>query len=72
MVGSRDPATELTFPASEAAGRHGASVKRDTNDRSVAYAGVSPPEPRALGRVPCGSSPQIRPLRFVEYRTYVP
>jgi uncharacterized cupin superfamily protein len=52
MVGARDPSTELTFPASEAATRHGASVDEDTDDRSVAYAGVSPPEPRPLGDIP--------------------
>jgi uncharacterized cupin superfamily protein len=52
MVGTRTPSFELEFPHSEAAAGHGASVERDTDDRSVAYAGVSPPEPRPLGHIP--------------------
>jgi uncharacterized cupin superfamily protein len=52
MVGTRTSEFELEFPHSGAAARHRASVDEDTDDRSVAYAGVSPPEPRALGRIP--------------------
>jgi uncharacterized cupin superfamily protein len=48
MVGARKRPLELEFPASEAAARYGASVEEDTDDRSVAYAGVSPPEPTTI------------------------
>jgi uncharacterized cupin superfamily protein len=49
MVGTRKQPTEVEFPASAAAARYGASVEEDTADRSVAYAGVSPPEPALIG-----------------------
>jgi uncharacterized cupin superfamily protein len=48
MVGARKRPPEIEFPASEAAARHGASVEEDTDDRSVAYAGVPPPEPTTI------------------------
>jgi uncharacterized cupin superfamily protein len=49
MVGARRRPLEIGFPASRAAARYGASVETDTDDRSVAYAGVSPPEPATIG-----------------------
>jgi uncharacterized cupin superfamily protein len=49
MVGARRRPLEIEFPASAAAARYGASVEQDTNDRSVAYAGVSAPQPAAIG-----------------------
>jgi uncharacterized cupin superfamily protein len=49
MVGARKQPLEIEFPASQAAARYGASVEKDTDDRGVAYAGVSPPEPAAIG-----------------------
>jgi hypothetical protein len=49
MVGTRKQPLEIEFPASAAAARYGASVDSDTDDRSVAYAGVAPPEPAAIG-----------------------
>jgi uncharacterized cupin superfamily protein len=49
MVGSRKEEFEIEFPASPVAARYGASVEEDTDDRGVAYAGVSPPEPAAIG-----------------------
>jgi uncharacterized cupin superfamily protein len=48
MVGARKQPMEIEFPVSEAAARYGASVEEDTDDRSVAYAGVSPPVPRTI------------------------
>jgi uncharacterized cupin superfamily protein len=49
MVGARKQPLEIEFPASDAAARYGASVEKDTDDRGVAYAGVSPSEPAAIG-----------------------
>jgi uncharacterized cupin superfamily protein len=49
MVGARIPGRELTFPASEAAAKYGASVEEDTDDRAVAYAKWPPLKP---GRFP--------------------
>ena len=40
---------EIEFPASAAAARYGASVEEGTADRSVAYAGVSAPDPGTIG-----------------------
>lgn len=48
MVGARKQPLEIEFPVSEAAARYGAAVEEDTDDRSVAYAGVSPPEPTTI------------------------
>lgn len=49
MVGARKQPLEIEFPASPVAARYGASVETDTDDRAVAYAGVSPPEPATIG-----------------------
>lgn len=49
MVGSRKRSPEIEFPASATAARYGASVEEDTNERGVAYAGISPPEPASIG-----------------------
>jgi hypothetical protein len=49
MVGARCGGSELVFPASDAAAKHGASVEQDTEDRAAAYAGWSRPTP---GRYP--------------------
>jgi uncharacterized cupin superfamily protein len=46
MVGARNAGSELAFPASEAAGKYGASVEEDTTDRQKAYAGWQAPEQR--------------------------
>jgi uncharacterized cupin superfamily protein len=49
MVGARNvPDRQIVFPASETAGKYGASVKETTTDRATAYAGW----------------PQLRPGRF--------
>ena len=39
MVGARLDDPGLRFPVSEAAGRYGASVEKETDDRAEAYAG---------------------------------
>lgn len=51
MVGARASAPEISFPVSEAAARHGASVEAETTDGAVANAGIAP-ERAKLGRVP--------------------
>ena len=38
MVGARDPEQNIHYPANELAGRHGASVARDTDSTAEAYA----------------------------------
>jgi uncharacterized cupin superfamily protein len=47
MVGARNAGTEVVYPASQSAAKHGASVEEDTEDRDKAYAGWTPP---GLGR----------------------
>jgi hypothetical protein len=49
MVGARGGEFQVSFPADEAAARHGASVAEDTDDRNVAYADVEAPRPATLG-----------------------
>jgi uncharacterized cupin superfamily protein len=46
MVGARNVDQELTFPASPAAAKYGASVDEDTDDRALAYSGWGAPEAR--------------------------
>ena len=46
MVGARRPGRELTFPASAAAAKHGASVEEDTDDAAVACAHAARPARR--------------------------
>jgi hypothetical protein len=38
MVGARSPEQTITYPADEAAARHGASVAQDTDSAAEAYA----------------------------------
>jgi uncharacterized cupin superfamily protein len=52
MVGSRSPDATTVYPESEIAARHLAAVAHETDDAKVAYAGTSPPTPRAFGGVP--------------------
>ncbi len=40
MIGNRVGEERLTYPVSEVAGRHEASVREETNDPRVAYAGL--------------------------------
>jgi uncharacterized cupin superfamily protein len=46
MVGARNAGTELVFPQSDVAAKHGVSVDEDTDDRAVAYSGWSPLQQR--------------------------
>jgi uncharacterized cupin superfamily protein len=52
MVGARKADQRLSFPASEPAARHGASVARDTDDAAEAYAGTPRPTRTKLGELP--------------------
>jgi uncharacterized cupin superfamily protein len=45
MVGMRDEAEQIEYPVSEAAARYGASVREQTDDPAVAYAGLDRPRP---------------------------
>lgn len=45
MIGHRAGTTELHYPVSELAARHGASAVRATDDPREAYAGTEPPRP---------------------------
>jgi len=56
MVGARNVGTDLVFPRSDTAAKYGASVEETTSDRSVAYSGWSPPEPRRFPWPPSGRS----------------
>jgi uncharacterized cupin superfamily protein len=49
MAGSREGETEIFFPASEVAAKHGASVAADTGDPRVAYEGTTMTDPTSLG-----------------------
>lgn len=49
MAGARREPEELLYPVSEAAARHGASVKEETPDPRVAYADAGPRKPGTLG-----------------------
>jgi len=51
MVGSRSADIGISFPVSEAAARHGASVEEETTDGAVANAGIAPQHAK-LGKVP--------------------
>jgi uncharacterized cupin superfamily protein len=52
MVGARNVEKGLTFPASAAAARYGASVDEDTDNRSVAYSGWGAPAQRRFSWPP--------------------
>jgi uncharacterized cupin superfamily protein len=45
MVGARNAGSDLLYPASAAAAKHGASVGEDTHDRHEAYAHWTRPQP---------------------------
>jgi uncharacterized cupin superfamily protein len=49
MVGTRKALDEVFYPVSAVAAKYGASVERETDDATVAYAGVTPPEPATIG-----------------------
>ena len=53
MVSRRIPEDDevIEYPASEAAARHNASVKRTTSSPEEAYAGIGPREPAGLGEL---------------------